>query len=280
MPGIGDRAVGVHERARLGRGTFDTRFVMFRHGSLVLSVGISRADGKRIEQTLIGLARALDTRVGQVEAGTLDEHPVAVPQVGRRGVAPAGGPALEPMALTGADIAAGGKIARQGYVADDETLATFERELSFGGVKIGGSSLVSVESDPSLLRSYAEARGQMSLFRTFFASPGLEATLAAAIPNGEIVQRLRPAAGDEAYIAIARARTHGQLLYLAVATVRVGPVIGQLSAVFAGPRPSAGAIEAMTRTFARRIAGRALTAEAYEPDERVADPPSDERWTR
>jgi len=251
---IGDGAVGLHEHIRLGHGTLDTRLVAFRVGPLLATVAITRGDAKRTDQAAIALARLLETRVHAAEAGNLNANPVAVPQIGRPGVAPAGGPALGPMALTGADVAPGARVARQGYVADINTLATYERELEFDGKELGGSVLTSVGSDVSLLRSPTEARGQLSLFNSFFDSPALAAEVRASLPGATVVQTRRLPAADEAYVAVVRIPSNGRTVHVAQITVLVGPVIGVLTAAFAGPPPAQAAVDSLAKTFAARIA--------------------------
>jgi hypothetical protein len=251
---IGDRAVGLRERARLGHGRFATTVVMLRVGSLIGTVAITRADTQSAERPVVALARSLEQRIRRVETVALTAPPVAVPPIARPGVAPQGGPALEPMVLRARDVAAGARVSRQGYVADRNALATYERELAFDSARVGGSILASVETDASLLRSVTEARGQMNLFRSFFDSAGLEATLKAEVSSARVIRRSRPAAGDEAYVAIVSAPFKGRPVHVGIATVRVGPVLGQLLAFFTGPAPQTGTVEAMTRTFAQRIA--------------------------
>jgi len=63
---------------------------------------------------------------------------------------PAGSPDLAAMALSVSDFPAGAKIDSQGYYADPDYVASYERFISLGGVRVGRSRLLFVLNDLSV----------------------------------------------------------------------------------------------------------------------------------
>ena len=139
VQGVGDRAAATTEAGRFGHTRFVTTSVAFRIGTLVGTIDVVRADDAPVLDEAIRLAGRLADRIARVESGALHEQAVPLPATAKQGQPPAGGPALAPMALSLADLPPGARIARQGYVADGDSIGDYERE--FGTLRVGGAEL-------------------------------------------------------------------------------------------------------------------------------------------
>jgi hypothetical protein len=152
VPGIGDRAVGMRVKLKLGSATLWLTGVVVRRGELTESVELLRTDARPADAPARALARALAARVEGVLAGRVTTPPAKLPAAtSKRTVKPTVEIAMA--ALTSADLNGAG-VTRQEYVADSDALAAYQRE--FDGVKYGSSRLANAESDVSLLGSASE----------------------------------------------------------------------------------------------------------------------------
>jgi hypothetical protein len=106
---------------------------------------------------------------------------------------PPGSPDLAAMALSPADFPTGARVTSQRYVRDPAFVATYEREISLGGTRVGRSLLfwafhgLSVEEDAgTAAATLAELKRQLRLkrFRTLFAEIIAEA---ADLPTRAVV---------------------------------------------------------------------------------------------
>jgi hypothetical protein len=252
---IADRAIGLRMTGELGDWRVYETVVAFRAGALVGAVAIDRADLKPSTAQAARLARLLADRVRLATAGALKGQPVAVPAYGRKGRAPLGGPGLAAMALTRSDLPAGATRTRQGYVADRDAIATYEREFDRSSARSGASN---VESDLSLFRHAREARAFFCGLRALEGSSRIERYLRAWMGARSATVEQRPVlpVGDESTGLVVRlpaSRDVPVAVRVVFVHVRVDRVLGSLTVV--GPAASfrAADVRPLAATLARRI---------------------------
>jgi hypothetical protein len=180
--GLGDEAIGVRVKAKVGTAILWFTGVAMRRGDLLESITLLRTDGSSTEATAVGLARALSQRVSGVLAGRISTRPANVPAA-KPSAPVASTVKLEPGALTAGDLN-GAKITRSEYVKDSNAVAAYERE--FDSIRYGKTQLLSAESDVSLYSSPAAAKlfidGMGSLFSP--TNPGFKRFITAAFSQG------------------------------------------------------------------------------------------------
>ena len=123
---------------------------------------------------LLGLMLQLDARLEGTLYGTLEvsvDHVLPATADDRRVPAPIGGPDLALIALTADDLGAGWRIDEDGYYADPNVLAQFERSFKYrdpGAALIGASEVAAIESEVQLWSSAEQAasfiRGRRASF--------------------------------------------------------------------------------------------------------------------
>lgn len=225
---IGDRSVGLRETvAMFGKRMYGT-IVGFRIGALVAGVEVERTDAKDVTPLAKRLARLLAARVRLAAGGKLNAQPVALAPIARKAQPPAGGPDLAAMALTLRDLPKGTTLVRQGYVDDDTSIGSYEREFDTSSARFGADM---VESDISLFRNTKEASGFLVLLRTGYTWSGAEQMFAQEFdePDLEVEQQPNIKAGDEA-VAIVLQFPAMDIVPTRVALihVRVGRTMGTL----------------------------------------------------
>jgi len=164
VDGLADEATGL----RLQFSSDDVQgyvtFVAFRLGRLVGTATLSRADDADVNSQAEEIARALEQRIEGVLLGEITGTPVAIPEAvdvfeEATVTPPAGIPDLASMALSLDDLPADVFIGREGYVEDEDTVASYEREFYQGPRALPPDTLPghSLESDIDLYDSAAEA---------------------------------------------------------------------------------------------------------------------------
>jgi hypothetical protein len=76
VPGAGDEAAGVRAALRSGRRKVYYTLAFLRRGRVLGAAGILRADERRANADVLGLAKALDRRIQGVLAGQIEDEPV------------------------------------------------------------------------------------------------------------------------------------------------------------------------------------------------------------
>ena len=169
---IGDLSVGLRETVVCSANGCTARLSV---SGLVRSSQAWRSTGptQRTSPRWRNGSRACSRRAGPARGQRkLTARPVALPPIARQGQPPAGGPDLEGMALTLRDLPKGTTFVRQGYVGDDTSIGSYEREFDTSSARFGADM---VESDIiSLYRHTKEASGFLLLLRTMYAWPGVE----------------------------------------------------------------------------------------------------------
>ena len=230
--GLGERAASLTESARFGDARLYRTSIVFRTGSMVASVTVTRADAKPALDDALRIAQQLARRIGLAQSGGLHEQPVPVPATARQGQAPAGGPSLATLALSPADLAPGARIARQGYIADDDAIGHFLRQ--FGAARLGDSTLTSLEGGVLLFRSFKEAKGSFRQLELIYGSSVFGRLFGDSIRRPvhvEVQKEVR--AGDDGFASALRATVNGRDLRFVQVLVRVGPVVEVVA--FSGP---------------------------------------------
>jgi len=206
---LADEAMGVRARASFGDMDMYLTFVGFRIDRLLGSASISRADDADVLSQVEDIARALEERIEGVLLGDIGETPVPTPQAEEEATAAApseGGPDLAAMALSLDDLPAGVSIDQEGYVEDEDTVASYEREFDLGLAHIGSSRAMWLESDIDLYEDAAEASSAFAtnelLMATSESAPELFASFLSEGAGVEVTnvraERLpTPGLGDE-----------------------------------------------------------------------------------
>ncbi|MGH9197883.1 MAG: hypothetical protein ACRD1T_19335, partial [Acidimicrobiia bacterium] len=146
---LGDEAVGFDLQIQFSDVSFYGIFVGFRLDRLVAAAGIATADDADVKAQSETLARLLEQRIRDVLLGDIDETPVPIPEEEEEAEAsaPQDAPFPERMALSLDDLPEGVSIEREGYVADEDSVVSYEREFDLGAITIGGSQLLGLECD-------------------------------------------------------------------------------------------------------------------------------------
>jgi len=182
--GLADEAVGQRRRISFGDAQMYGTVVGFRLDRLLGSAAIVRADDANVNSQVEAIARALEQRIEGVLLGDIGGMPVPVPQAEEEAtVAPPseGGPDLAAMALSLDDLPDGVSIDHEGYVEDEDTVASYEREFDLGLVSIGSSRLMSLESEVDLYENAAEASSALTGFEFIATSESAGDLLAPVI---------------------------------------------------------------------------------------------------
>ncbi len=172
VDGLGDEAVGLRAQLTFGDATAFQTVVAFRLGRLLAAAVLSRADDTDAAAQMEETARALEARVEGVLRGEIRGTPVPIPakEEERTVPPPEEGPDLAAMALSLDDLPEGVSIEREGYVPDENTVASYEREFDLGTADIGGSRLIGLENDVDFYGSDPEATGVFAGIKAIFTS--------------------------------------------------------------------------------------------------------------
>ena len=171
VEGIADDATGLILHGSFGDSDFYATGVVFTVGRLRAGVGISRADDSDVTAEAERIGGALAERIEGVLLGDIDETPVPIPEeepeVGEV-PAPSEPPFPHRMALSLDDLPEGIDIEREGYVTDDQTESSYEREFDLASGSIGASEFMSLENDVDLFEDEFQATGFYAAFEALF----------------------------------------------------------------------------------------------------------------
>jgi hypothetical protein len=184
VDGLADEAVGLRARLSFAEVQFYQTVVAFRLDRLVGAAYAYRADDSGIDSQIEAIARALEVRIEGVLLGDIGGVPVHVPQAEEEPTVaplPEGEPDLAAMALSLDDLPAGVSIEHEGYVEDEDTVASYEREFDPGPVHIGASEALYLESQVELYENIVGASGRLTSFEVLATSESGEDLLEPAI---------------------------------------------------------------------------------------------------
>jgi len=185
--GLADEAVALRARGGFGDVQFYETVVAFRLDRLVGAAYAYRADDANVNSQIEAIARALERRIEGVLLGDIGGVPVPVPQAGEEPtVAPPseGGPDLAAMALSLDDLPGGVSIDHEGYVEDEDTVASYEREFDLGLVRIRSSQFMGLQSNVDLYENAAEASLFVRTLEVLLTSEALPEFVASNFSEG------------------------------------------------------------------------------------------------
>lgn len=190
VDGLGDEAQGARLRLSiLDTQEFSGTFVALRLGRLIGVAMVSRADDTDINAELEDLAGKLEGRMRGVLLGDITGTPVPIPTADADDpptvTPPEGIPDLSAMALRASDVGSDVSVEREGYVEDDDVIASYEREFDTGIESIGATTtLLSLETDVELYESVSEASLGVSAFDFIFEGQGGAALIESLFAEG------------------------------------------------------------------------------------------------
>ena len=142
----------------------------------------------------------------------------------------------------------------QRYEANDRATGSFER--AFSPQHLGSSTVSWLDSDVLLYRSFKEAKGEFRRQRLLYSSGDVATRCSererAASARAEPGRDLAP--GDDAYGTSIRATLGGRDVRLVAVVVRVGQVIGFITAMGPASALRFEDVQPLVATFAARIA--------------------------
>jgi hypothetical protein len=198
------------------------------------------------------LAAALVAGVGSVSAGAAPAQ------------RPPGSPDLATMTLSAKDLPAGTRVVRERYYRDPEFVASYEREFSVRGLRLGRSTLLYAFNALNVETTSAEASRLFATLRRLLRTKAFRSALAKEIARGAdidaravVVGRPRTARiGDGAVSIAIRLRTQGLVFQAAIAYLRVDRVLSTVALVGApGKRVFAADVDRVSRVSTERIRG-------------------------
>ena len=196
------------------------------------------------------LAAALVAGVGSVSAGAAPAQ------------RPPASPDLAAMTLAAQDLPAGTRVVRERYYRDPEFVASYEREFSLRGLRLGRSTLSYAFNGLNVDGSAAEASRLFTVLRRLLSTKPFRSALAKEIASGAdidaravVVSRPRGVRIGDGAVAIAiRLRTQGLAFQAAIAYLRVDRVLSTIALVGApGKRVFPADVDRLSQRSAQRI---------------------------
>jgi len=240
--GVGDEAWGVRFVGRVGKVRVYATGVFFRHGALVATAGVLRADATVERGTAIELARALDERIERRLAGQLREALVSLPEKPKhaksaKGTGEAGG-SLDPKRFTLTTRAfPGSSVTGEGYRKHGD-VRSYLREFRLPGGRLGRSPVSYVRAMTQVLESPEAAADFLSYAETFQGSRDLARSFIRGVLKSSAENLMAgplPTRGADtlAVVSYFGPRSGGRLTAVMI-IVRSGRLIGSVTAVGKG----------------------------------------------
>jgi hypothetical protein len=239
---VGDEAWGVHFVGRVGKVRVYATGVFFRHGELLATAGILRADATVERGTAIQLARTLDERIERRLAGQLREAPVPLPakpkhakKAKRTGKAAV---SLDPRPFTLTTHAfPGSTVVGEGYRRHGD-VRSYLREFRLPGGRLGRSPVSYVRAMTQVLESPEAATDFLFYAESFQGSRELARTFVRGVlkssPENLMAGPLPTRGGDTlALVSYFGPRSGGRLSAVMI-LVRSGRLIGSVTVVGKG----------------------------------------------
>lgn len=265
VDGLAGEAIGIRAQASFGDVRFYVTTVGFRLDRLVGAATITRADDSNVDSQAEEMARALEERMKGVLLGEITGTPVPIPEAEEEeaaGPPPEGVPDLAAMALSLDDLPAGVSIDHEGYVEDEDTVASYEREFDLGSVRIGTSSFIGMETDIDLYESVAKASATLTAVEAIFTSESGAEFFATTFAEGAGFEatdiNLEPASiphlGDDSFAVHATFGTAFGPFEHFFAFIRVDSTLGTLIFASLGGELNVSDAASLAEALAQRMA--------------------------
>ena len=283
VDGLADEAMGLRQRVSFGDVQMYGTVVAFRLDRLVGAATLARADDADANSQVEEIARALEQRIEGVLLGEISGTPVPVPEAEEEATVtpPEDIPDLAAMALSLDDLPGGVSIGREGYVEDEDTVASYEREFDLGEARIGASRLISLECDVDLYKDSLETSGAFAGFQSLFTGESSEEFFASALSQGGGFEATNvqaesvplPDLGDDSFAVRVSFETPPGSFEAVFVIIRVGGALGSLT--LTGPAGEVGVTDVvpLAEAIAERMeaglaaAGGEAGEEALAPQE-------------
>jgi hypothetical protein len=265
VDGLADEAIGLRQQASFGDVDMHATLVVFRLDRLVGAATIVRADDADVNSQVEEIAQALDERIEGVLLGEISGTPVPIPEAEEEEATvppPEGIPDLAAMALSLDDLPAGVSIDREGYVEDEDTVASYEREFDLGQARVGSSRFVGLECQMDLYESTLEASAIIAGMESIYAGESVEEFFAsflsgeAGLEATNISVELAPLLdlGDDSFaVHVILETAIGPFEYV-FAFFRVDDTIGVVIATSMGDEVDVNDVIPLAETMAERMA--------------------------
>jgi hypothetical protein len=187
---------------------------------------------------------------------------------------PPGSPDLAAMSLAVTDFPTGARVVRQRYVRSAEFLATYEREFSLGGTRVGRSNLFFVFTELNVDRTLEGMTRAFAAIRQLFRTPRFRTAFARALareadlsPRAVGVGRPRtPRIGDGTVAFPIRVRQQAFTLSMVATLMRVDRVLASILVVSAPNRRLFSAdVDRLSRVAAARMRAGLVPAASAPP---------------
>ncbi len=243
VDGLADEAIGLREQINFSDLEMFGTVVAFRLDRLVGAATLARADDADVGSQVEEITRALEGRIEGVLLGEITGTPVPIPEPEEDQEAavppPEGIPDLAAMALSLDDLPATVSIDREGYVEDEDTVASYEREFDPGQARIGGSRLISLKNDIDLFEGASDASAFFTTFEALYTSEAGAELFASGFAersdfeatNVQAEPAVVPDLGDESFAVVISFDTPLGSFDAVNAIVRMDRVLGLLIVV-------------------------------------------------
>ena len=263
VEGLADEATGLRQQVSFGDAQVYGTVVAFRLDRLVGAATLARADDADVNSQVEEIARTLEERIEGVLLGEITGTPVPIPEEEEEATVtpPEGIPDLAAMALSLDDLPAGVSIDHEGYVADEDTVASYEREFDLGEAHIGASQLSGLESDIDLYKDSLETSGAFAGFQTLFTGESSEEFFASALSQGAGFEATNvqaesvtlPDLGDDSFAVHVSFDTPLGSYESAFVFVQTGRVVGTLTVTGPAGEVSVTDVELLAEAMTERM---------------------------
>jgi hypothetical protein len=208
------------------------------------------------------VAAALVAGVGSVSAGAAPAQ------------RPPGSPDLAAMTLAAHDLPAGTRVVRERYYRDPEFVASYEREFSLRGLRLGRSTLLYAFNGLNVETTTAEATRLFVTLRRLLRTKAFRSALAKEIAGGAdidaravVVARPRTLRIGDGTVSVAiRLRAQGLAFQAAITYLRVDRILSTIAVVGApGRRVFAADVDRVSRVSSERIRGGLVPVASAPP---------------
>jgi hypothetical protein len=187
---------------------------------------------------------------------------------------PPGSPDLAAMSLAVTDFPTGARVVRQRYVRTADFLASYERELSLGGTRVGRSNLFFVFTELNVDRTLEGMKRRFAAIRQLVRTPRFRTAFARELareadlsPRAVGVGRPRtPRIGDGAVALPIRVRQQAFTLSMVATVMHVDRVLASILVVSTPNRRLFSAdIDRLSRVAAARVRAGLVPAASAPP---------------